>query len=133
MNSSDLPESENPAGFEAALRQLQQIVTELEDGSISLEQSLLRFEEGIHLLRGCYQVLETAEQKIELLTGWDAQGSPLTSSFDSTATAENAAAGPSKPGRRRAAAKKPPAAETPPTVAEDAAKEADKRGEDFLF
>jgi exodeoxyribonuclease VII small subunit len=136
MNAAAVPDPECSPGFEEALRELQQIVTELEDGSISLEQSLSRFEEGIRLLRGCYQVLERAEQKIELLTGLDAQGNPVTTPFDATATAEGSAGGAAKPGRRRSPAKKAPAAAEAPepaAPAEPAADEEDKRREDFLF
>ena len=50
--------------FEEAIRDLQQIVTELEGGSITLDVSLKRFEEGIGLLRQCYQFLDRTEQRI---------------------------------------------------------------------
>ena len=43
--------------YEAALTQLQAIVARLEAGSTGLDESLARFEEGIRLLRHCYQRL----------------------------------------------------------------------------
>lgn len=46
-----------------------------------------QFEVGVQLLRSCYQVLERAEQKIEILTGMDAQGNPQLAPFDASATA----------------------------------------------
>lgn len=98
------PESALPT-FEEALSQLQQIVQELEDGSLGLEPSLARFEEGIRLLRNCYQILEQAEQKIEILTGQDSAGNPLTAPFDATATFEGSEKPAKKPGRRRTASK----------------------------
>jgi exodeoxyribonuclease VII small subunit len=72
--------------FEEALDELQQIVGQLEEGSLGLEDSLSRFETGVALLRTCYSVLEKAEQNIEILTGIDADGNPATEPFDATAT-----------------------------------------------
>lgn len=74
------------AGFEDSLAELQQIVARLEDGSLPLEESMQQFETGIGLLRQCYQVLEAAEARIEILTGADRQGNPRTKPFDSSAT-----------------------------------------------
>lgn len=74
------------SNFEEALGELQQIVSQLEDGSLGLEESMQRFEKGMSLLRHCYCVLEKAEQKIEILTGFDAQGNPITAEFDGSAT-----------------------------------------------
>ncbi len=72
--------------FEEALEKLQEIVGELEEGSGGLEHSMQRFEEGIGLLRTCYETLERAEQKIELLTAVDEDGNLKTEPFDATAT-----------------------------------------------
>ncbi len=82
--------------FEEALDQLQEIVAELEEGSGGLEQSLVRFEQGIGLLRTCYRTLEQAEKKIELLTAVDEQGNLITEPFDATATAEKKSRAPKK-------------------------------------
>jgi exodeoxyribonuclease VII small subunit len=99
------PDAETPQTFEGALSQLQQIVLELEDGQLGLELSLSRFEEGIRILRSCFRILEQAEQRIEILTGQDAAGNPLTAPFDATATFEGSEKPAKKPGRRRSAAK----------------------------
>ena len=72
--------------FEQSLRELQQVVTALEDGSLGLEQSLAEFERGIGLLRVCHETLNRASQKIELLTGFDADGNPILQPFDAAAT-----------------------------------------------
>jgi exodeoxyribonuclease VII small subunit len=64
--------------FEQSLAELQKIVIDLENGELNLEQSLERFELGIRLLKSCCEVLDRAEQRIELLTGFDAAGEPLT-------------------------------------------------------
>ncbi|HID23679.1 MAG TPA: exodeoxyribonuclease VII small subunit [Planctomycetaceae bacterium] len=74
--------------FEDALQELQQIVSELEEGEIGLEESLERFERGIALLRSCYRILERAEQRIEILVGFNAEGEPVTEPFQASATVE---------------------------------------------
>ena len=74
--------------FETALEQLEKIVEELEDGEIGLEASLQRYEDGVKLLRQCYDILQHAERRIELLTGVGEDGRPTTEPFDATATAE---------------------------------------------
>lgn len=53
--------------FEASLSRLEEIVTSLESGDLSLEQSLKLFEEGIKLARICNVRLEEAERKVEVL------------------------------------------------------------------
>ena len=85
MSEANSP-SELPS-FETALTELQRIVVDLEDGRVGLEESLVRFERGIGLLKTCYQVLERAEQRIEQLVGMKSDGTPLTTPFDATATA----------------------------------------------
>ncbi len=56
-------------GLEAALNDLESIVTKLEDGGIPLEESLLLFERGMSLVSLCQGKLDSAEQRIESLTG----------------------------------------------------------------
>jgi len=63
--------------FEDCLARLEQIVSALESGSLSLEESLKVFEEGIGLARHCTRYLDEAERKIELLTR-DETGGPAT-------------------------------------------------------
>ena len=53
--------------FEQSMKQLEQIVQELEDGDLPLEKALKKFEEGIKLTRGCQAALKEAEQKVEIL------------------------------------------------------------------
>jgi exodeoxyribonuclease VII small subunit len=102
-NMSESKHDEVPLTFEAALAQLQGVVHDLEEGTLGLEPSLARFEEGIRLLRNCYQILDRAEQKIEILTGQDAAGNPVTAPFDATATFAGEDKPAKKPGRRRSA------------------------------
>jgi exodeoxyribonuclease VII small subunit len=53
--------------FEDALNKLEKIVSKLEEGDISLEESLKLFEEGIRLSRFCNQKLDEAEKRVEIL------------------------------------------------------------------
>lgn len=54
--------------FEAAIAELDGIVRRLEDGDLSLEQSLALYERGVQLSRFCHARLEDAERRIEILT-----------------------------------------------------------------
>jgi exodeoxyribonuclease VII small subunit len=53
--------------FEIAMKQLEQIVQELESGNLSLEDSIKKFEEGIKLSKFCSAKLDETENKITLL------------------------------------------------------------------
>lgn len=68
--------------FEASLGKLEQIVLQLEQGDIGLADAMTRYEEGVKLLGSCYKQLEQAEARIELLSGVDAEGNPVTAPFD---------------------------------------------------
>jgi exodeoxyribonuclease VII small subunit len=68
--------------FEESLGELEKIVAELESGKLGLSDALARYEEGVKHLKGCQQLLEMAERKIELLSGVDADGNPITTRFE---------------------------------------------------
>ena len=53
--------------FEASLKELEQIVKQLEDGDLELEESLKLFEDGVRLSRACRERLTNAERRIEVL------------------------------------------------------------------
>ena len=53
--------------FEKTLDELEQLVTSMEDGELSLEESLQAFEKGIKLTRECQTALKQAEQKVQVL------------------------------------------------------------------
>ncbi len=53
--------------FETAMTRLEQIVRALEDGKVSLDDSLKLYEEGIALVRLCSGRLDEAEQKIKII------------------------------------------------------------------
>lgn len=67
--------------FEKAMTRLEQIVSLLENGGCTLDESLKLFEEGTKLTAYCSKALKTAEQKIVKLTAVEA----------ATAAAENGA------------------------------------------
>ena len=54
--------------FEQALSELEKVVSKLESGELSLDQSLECFKRGVELTRHCQSVLEQAQQTVELLT-----------------------------------------------------------------
>ncbi len=53
--------------FEKSFAQLEALVTDMEEGGLSLEESLKAFEKGIKLTRECMVSLNEAEQKVQLL------------------------------------------------------------------
>ena len=53
--------------FEKALAELETIVQGLEQGELSLEESLRQFERGVSLTRVCQASLKQAEHKVEIL------------------------------------------------------------------
>ncbi len=85
--------------FEQALAELEQAVHDLEEGRIGLAESLARYEQGVRLLKLCHGMLESAERRIEVLLGVDAEGNPVTAPFDDQPTHD--AAAPAKPPRPR--------------------------------
>ena len=54
--------------FESATARLEEIVKLLEKGSVSLDDSLKLYEEGISLVRFCNTALDNAERKIKILS-----------------------------------------------------------------
>jgi len=57
--------------FEEALAELEALVETLEQGDLSLEESLKSFERGVSLARTCQDALARAEQKVAILTSDD--------------------------------------------------------------
>jgi len=60
--------------FETMMDRLQDLVARLEEGNLTLEDSIRSFEEGMDLVRRCTDVLNQAEERIRKLTR-DARGS----------------------------------------------------------
>lgn len=73
------PDEPNIKDFESALSELESLVKTLEDGNLSLEQSLELFERGVQLSRYCHTRLEQAERRIEILSEQgDAEPAPAS-------------------------------------------------------
>ena len=53
--------------FEESLSRLEEISRELEDGELTLEDSLKKFEEGMNLVKFCNKKLDESQQKIDIL------------------------------------------------------------------
>ena len=70
--------------FEEALKRLEKIVGDLENGSISLDSALEKYQEGIELSRLCSKKLEAAKKKVEILLK-SADGSVQAVPFDEKA------------------------------------------------
>lgn len=53
--------------FEDALDRLENIISMLQEGDLSLEESLDFFQEGTVLVKACHEKLENAETKVSIL------------------------------------------------------------------
>lgn len=76
--------SNDKIDFESALRELEELVERMEQGDLTLEQSLKDFERGVALTRACQQALQEAEQKVSVLSrkDLDAKLTPFQSDDD---------------------------------------------------
>ncbi|CAN5456427.1 hypothetical protein BH10PLA2_BH10PLA2_28790 [soil metagenome] len=83
MDEPEAPE----ADFEQSIARLEEIVRDLEDGQLTLEVALAKYESGVGLLKNCYEKLAVAEAKISLLAGVDADGKPILEPFEHSASA----------------------------------------------
>lgn len=61
--------------YEAAVAELESLVERLEQGDISLEESLKLYENGVLLTRDCQEALQSAEQKVQMLIQQSGQSS----------------------------------------------------------
>ncbi len=64
---SKLAKSEQTPTFESALTELENIVTRMEGGQLSLEQSLTAYKRGAELLKFCQAQLADAQQQVKVL------------------------------------------------------------------
>ncbi len=64
---SIMPRKKKEPDFEQSLAALETLVNQMEQGEMSLEQSLEAFEQGVQLTRECQQRLEQAEQRVQVL------------------------------------------------------------------
>jgi exodeoxyribonuclease VII small subunit len=74
--------------FEEALENLERIVDDLQRGELDLAASLASYEKGVALLARCQALLDGVDRSVALLTGVEADGTPITTPFDASATAD---------------------------------------------
>jgi exodeoxyribonuclease VII small subunit len=82
MSDAESPEVD----FEQSIALLEEIVRDLEDGQLTLEAALGKYEAGVGLLKLCYEKLTAAETRISLLAGIDADGKPILEPFEHSAS-----------------------------------------------
>ena len=68
MKKKDEINESNPESFESAMEQLETLVSRMESGELSLEESLKAFEKGVQLTRFCQDQLQKAELKVQELS-----------------------------------------------------------------
>ena len=74
------------ANFEHAMKRLEQIVEQMESGEFALEELIVRYEEGMKLVKVCQERLAAAEERIEIITR-DSAGKPVVKEFEAVAAA----------------------------------------------
>lgn len=85
---SSKPKLSNPAlNFENAMDRLEAIVEQMESGKLPLEDLIVRYEEGMNLVKICQERLASAEQKIEIIAH-NSAGKPIVKDFEPAAEAE---------------------------------------------
>lgn len=67
--------------FETAMDRLEKIVEQMESGQLPLEDLIVRYEEGMNLVKVCQERLASAEQKIEIIARNNA-GKPVVKDFE---------------------------------------------------
>jgi exodeoxyribonuclease VII small subunit len=76
--------------FESAMDRLEKIVEQMESGKMMLEELILRYEEGMKLVKICQERLTSAEQRIEIITR-NSTGKPIVKDFEPTVEKERTA------------------------------------------
>ena len=62
-----MPKKNSKINFEKTFSELENLVNQMEDGNLSLEESLACFERGMILTKDCQQALNEAEKKVKIL------------------------------------------------------------------
>ena len=75
-------EEQAALSFEESLGELEEIVAKLEGGKLGLSDALAAYETGVQRLKACYQILQHAERRIELVQSLDANGRAKTTLLD---------------------------------------------------
>src|ERR1700719_5392122 len=85
--SSAPKKAEPELNFEKAMDRLEEIVEQMESGKMMLEELIVRYEEGMKLVKVCQERLASAEQRIEIITRNNA-GKPVVKNFEPVAEKE---------------------------------------------
>ena len=67
--------------FETSLKELEEIVEQLETSNLALDETLAKYEKGIKIYKQCCQILEKAEKKINILLK-NSHGNTRTEEFN---------------------------------------------------
>ena len=76
-------ERKTELNFEGAMDRLETIVEQMESGKLPLEDLIVRYEEGMNLVKICQERLASAEQKIEMIARSSA-GKVIVKDFEAT-------------------------------------------------
>ena len=79
--SSATKKTEPQLNFEGAMDRLEEIVEQMESGKMMLEELIVRYEEGMKLVKICQERLTSAEQRIEIITR-NHTGKPVVKNFE---------------------------------------------------
>src|ERR1700674_3565399 len=81
--SGKLKQHEAELNFEGAMDRLETIVEQMESGKLPLEDLIVRYEEGMNLVKICQERLASAEQKIEMIAR-NSAGKTIVKDFEAT-------------------------------------------------
>ena len=87
MSAATAKKAEPQLNFEGAMDRLEEIVEQMESGKMMLEELIVRYEEGMKLVKVCQERLASAEQRIEIITRNHA-GKPVVKEFEPAAERE---------------------------------------------
>ena len=88
--SSKTKSREAEINFEGAMDRLEKIVEQMESGKMPLEDLIVRYEEGMNLVKVCQERLANAERKIEIIAR-NSAGKPVVKEFEPTQEPETSA------------------------------------------
>jgi exodeoxyribonuclease VII small subunit len=81
--SGKAKQRETDPNFEGAMDRLEKIVEQMESGKLPLEDLIVRYEEGMNLVKICQERLASAEQKIEIIAR-NSAGKAIVKDFEAT-------------------------------------------------
>jgi len=79
--SNQVKKTGKELNFESAMDRLEAIVEQMESGKMLLEELIVRYEEGMKLVKICQERLASAEQRIEIISR-NSTGKPIVKDFE---------------------------------------------------